>query len=133
MTLNDRIADFLRSAKGGRYCDECVLKEVGADLVGARDETARIKNLRREFSVNRGICTRCQASKDRLLSISEDLPYSFKLEPNEDGAGRRYCWIIYQGNRVIANSAQSFATKREATVEAERRVAIMMARRKAVL
>ena len=59
-------------------------------------------------------------------------PYSINLEPNEDGECRRYCWSIYQGNRVIANSAQSFATKREATVEAERRVAIMTARRKAV-
>jgi hypothetical protein len=33
------------------------LKEVEADFVGARDETARIKNLHREFSVNPGICT----------------------------------------------------------------------------
>ena len=132
MDLKEKIAEFLRSAKGGRYCDECVLKEVGADLVDAREETASLRNLSRGFSVERGVCIRCQASKDRLLSISEDLPYSFKLEPNEDGEGRRYCWSIYQGKRVIANSAQSYATKREATVEAERRVAMMMARRKAV-
>jgi hypothetical protein len=120
MTLNDRIAEFLRSAKGGRYCDECVLKEVGADLV----ETASLRNLGRGFSVARGICLGCQASKSRLLSIAEDLPYSIKLEPNQDAVGRRYCWSIYQGNRVIANSAHSYATKREATAEAERRVAI---------
>ena len=57
MDLKEKIAEFLRSAKGGRYCDECILKEVEADFVGARDETARIKNLHREFSVNPGICT----------------------------------------------------------------------------
>jgi hypothetical protein len=59
-------------------------------------------------------------------------PYSIRLEPNEDDAGRRYCWSIYQYGSLLANSALSFATKREATVEAERRVAIMTARRKAI-
>ena len=32
MDLHDKIAEFLRSQKGGRFCDECILKEVGADL-----------------------------------------------------------------------------------------------------
>ena len=67
MDLKEKIAEFLRSAKGGRYCDECVLKEVGADLVDAPKETASLRNMV-GFSVKRGICTRCQASKDHLVT-----------------------------------------------------------------
>jgi hypothetical protein len=63
--------------------------------------------------------------------MTEKQPYSIKLEPNEDGEGRRYCWSIYKDSRLLVNSAHSYATKREATAEAERRAAIMMARGKA--
>ena len=66
MDLHDKIAEFLRSRKGGPYCDECILKEVGADLVDAPKETASLRNMV-GFSVKRGICTRCQASKEQLL------------------------------------------------------------------
>jgi hypothetical protein len=66
MDLHDKIAEFLRSQKGGRYCDECVLKEVGADLGDAPNETASLRKVG-FLSVKRGICTRCQASKEQLL------------------------------------------------------------------
>jgi hypothetical protein len=67
MDLHDRIAEFLRSQKGGRYCDQCILKEVGADFGDAPKETASLRNLV-GFSVKRGICARCQASKDHLVT-----------------------------------------------------------------
>jgi hypothetical protein len=74
MDLQEKIAEFLRSQKGGRYCDECVLKEVGADLVDAREKTASLRNLSRDVSVERGICTRCQASKDYLMIARRSSP-----------------------------------------------------------
>jgi hypothetical protein len=68
MDMHDKIAEFLRSQKGGRYCDECILKEVGADLGDAPKETAGLANLVGLLSVKRGICTGCQASKEHLLT-----------------------------------------------------------------
>lgn len=58
-------------------------------------------------------------------SMVEKHPYSIRLETNSDGPSRRYCWSIYEGGKLLANSAHSFATKREATAEAERRAQIM--------
>ncbi|MGC1576405.1 MAG: hypothetical protein WA813_09830 [Beijerinckiaceae bacterium] len=68
MDLHDKIAEFLRSQKGGRYCDECILKEVGADLGDVPKETASLGNLFGFRMVKPGICTRCQASKDHLTT-----------------------------------------------------------------
>jgi hypothetical protein len=59
--------------------------------------------------------------------MAEKHPYSIKLEPNSDGENRRYCWSIYEGDKLLANSAHSYATKREAIAEAERRAQIMAA------
>ena len=67
MDLHDKIAAFFRSQKGGRYCDECILKEVGADLEDVPKESASLGNLVGFQQVKRGICTRCQASKDHLV------------------------------------------------------------------
>ena len=66
--MHDKIAEFLRSQKGGRYCDECILKEVEADLGDALKETASLRNQVGFLSVKRGICSRCQASKEQLLT-----------------------------------------------------------------
>jgi len=66
MDLHDKIVDFLRSEKGGRYCNECILQEVGADLEGVRKETASLGNQLSSLRVNRDICARCQASKNHL-------------------------------------------------------------------
>ncbi len=67
MDLHDKIAEFLRSRQGGRYCDECILKEVGADLGDVPKETAGLGSLA-GFQPTPGICTRCQASKDHLTT-----------------------------------------------------------------
>jgi hypothetical protein len=63
-------------------------------------------------------------------NMAEQHPYSIKLEPNSDGPTRRYCWSIYKGNKPLANSARSYATKREAIAEAERRAQIVVAKEK---
>jgi hypothetical protein len=69
MDLHDKITEFLRSQKGGRFCDECILKEVGADLGDVPKETASLENLVGFLPIKRGICTRCQASKDHLMTL----------------------------------------------------------------
>jgi len=69
MELHDKIAAFLRSKKGGRYCDACILNEVGADLEKVHKQTASLENESGFLSVKRGICSQCHASKDRLLRV----------------------------------------------------------------
>ena len=69
MELHDNIAAFLRSKKGGRYCDACILNEVGADLEKVRKQTASLRNEFGLLSVKRGICSLCHASKDHLLMV----------------------------------------------------------------
>jgi hypothetical protein len=60
-------------------------------------------------------------------------PFSIRIELADSGENRRYCWSIYEKGNVLANSPHSYATKREATADAERRAEIIMAnfRRKA--
>jgi hypothetical protein len=54
-------------------------------------------------------------------------PFSIRIELAEGGENRRYCWSIYERGNVLANSPHSYATKREASADAERRVQIIMA------
>lgn len=58
---------FLRSKEGRRYCDACILNQAGADLEKVRKQTASLGNEAGFLSLKRGICSRCQASKDHLL------------------------------------------------------------------
>jgi hypothetical protein len=54
-------------------------------------------------------------------SMPQNHPFTIRIETESGAESRRYHWSIFEGAKLRGNSAHSYATRREATAEAERR------------
>jgi hypothetical protein len=54
--------------------------------------------------------------------MADDHPFSFEVAPDRLIEGR-YRWTIYEGHRTDALSPDSYASEREAQIEAEKAIA----------
>jgi hypothetical protein len=66
-------------------------------------------------------------------NMVEKHPFTIRIERTDDGERTRYCWSIFDASHLRANSPHSYATKREAKIEGEKRARILVANLKGKL
>lgn len=69
MTVEDRVAAFLRNHKGTDFCDDCTASQVGINRHQARNATSGLGASRAAFSRGDRTCSRCGKDKRVIRAL----------------------------------------------------------------